>query len=851
MIARYLLAICFATCLMTPLAGQDYVRMMDDPQANFYDIQEAFHQYWKGKSPEKGLGYKQFRRFEAFMVPRVYPSGQFPRQDIAFRTFREFMRPFRNRSAQNRQANWTQYMYHDTLDYTHFSAIPGHGRVSCLEVSPKDSNTIFIGTPSGGLWVTRNGGGSWSPLTDDLPVLGVSDIAIHPDNDSIMYIGTGDNAFIYTYSIGVLKSTDGGNSWNTTGLVHQVNQTRQIRRLLMHPHHPDTLWAATTVGIFRTDDGGANWAQVSTVSARDLEFKPGNPSIVYATSSGGFYRSLDGGASFQASGLPENSAISRMEMAVTPADSQMVYVIAADASNGGMYDLYRSTDAGATFAPAGVTTNVLSFWPSGTAGGQAWYDMDIAVDPTDANLVYTAGTNIWKSTDGGVSFAPTSNWNAPGTSAYVHADVHKLEFDRGRLFTSCDGGIFRSNDGGNTWTDLSSNLTIYQIYAMSQSPHDDHEVIAGMQDVGSSIYRGTNWTTITWGDGFESYFDRNFPLRLYTSAHLGQYFRSSFGINGFSMYTPPTGETAPFASVLEQDPSNPNTFYVGFQNVWRSTTATSTWQQVSNFGNSSTLQRLRVAPSNPDAIYTTSNFVAYRTLDGGTTWANISAGLPTNVAAFSGLHVDPQDHLRIWVTFSGYSAAKKVYHSTDGGTTWQNISQNLPNLPANCVVTEGSLLNGLYVGMDVGVYYTNDTIAGWVPFLAGLPNVIVNDLDVVPSLNSIRAATFGRGVWESFLFSDPAPVGVQAPEPGADALLLYPNPARERIVVDHHRVSDLLPVRLEVFAADGRMVRSQNLTQLGQPRHFVYTYDLPAGVYTVSVLDAAGKRVTGRFWRGK
>ncbi|HRD40498.1 MAG TPA: glycosyl hydrolase, partial [Bacteroidia bacterium] len=202
------------------------------------------------------------------------------------------------------------------------------GRLNFITIHPAGSNTLFVGAPAGGLWKSTNGGTSWTTNTDFLTVTGCSDLAIDPSNPDIMYLATGDGDAGDTYSTGILKSTDGGNTWVATGLAWTVNQGRVIRRLIINPTNPQILIAATNVGIYRTTNAGTTWTQVFTTSTHDLEFKPGNPNTVYA--GGATFRiSNDGGATWATvnAGLP-TTGVNRMAVAVTPNDPNYVYVLA-------------------------------------------------------------------------------------------------------------------------------------------------------------------------------------------------------------------------------------------------------------------------------------------------------------------------------------------------------------------------------------------------------------------------------------------------------------------------------------------------------------------------------------------
>lgn len=777
-----------------------------DSSSNFSELQEQFNNYWEDRTIQKGLGHKQFARWMDEKEMRVYPSGQLPKASIAWDETVKFKENYPNLNLKS-NSNWTQIMIQDTLSFTAFSGIPGHGRVTSVEVSPVDTNVIFIGTPSGGLWKTINGGNSWEPLTDDLPAIGVSDIAIDPTNPQVMYIATGDNNFINTYSIGVLKSLDGGDTWNTTGLSSFVSQTINIRRMLIHPTNPNTLWVATTTELLRTDDGGDNWYTVMNGAMRDVELDPNDPMIMYAATNGGFYKSIDGGQNFNPSGLLENSGIIRMELAISRTNPNRIYVIAADANTSGLYALYRSDDAGNSFVQTANTTNILGYFLSGGTGGQAWFDLDIAVDPNDQDIIYTAGIFIWKSTDAGDSFTPKTVWSNPTSNTYVHGDVHRLKFYGDKLITTCDGGIFTSHNFSHTWKNISGDLTISQIYDFSQSPFDENQMLAGMQDVGSSFYDGQKWTTVTWGDGFACFFDDQNPDKMYTSAHQAQLFRTHSGIDNFFGFNPPINESSAFRTVFEQAPSNSNTFFVGYQDVWRSTNTTSNWTRISNFGNSFPIRRIKVGKYNPDILYTTTNFYVYRSFNGGGTWTQVNQGLPTGVAALSSLEIHPTDSLQAWVGFSGYANGQKVYHTDDGGFTWTNISSNLPNLPINCILSEGGSMNGVYVGTDVGVYYKDDTMANWQQFMTGLPNVIVNDLLIVEASQKIRAATYGRGVWESNTFTDEILSQLELSSTNESHLRVYPNPVNDFVNVAFTPPDDFQLKEVQLIDVTGRIIQ--------------------------------------------
>jgi len=247
------LIICFIANI---IVAQEWVVKWEDPKENFYEIRKTFNDYWQGKNIVRSSGWKQFKRWENFMEPRVYPSGKLVNPDIVSLEYKKYINQISKSGFKKSNANWIA-KGPQTWNTTSYN--PGNGRVNCITVAPNDSNIIFLGAPSGGLWKSIDGGQTWFTTTDSLTVLGVSAIAIHPSNPDLIYIATGDGDAGDTYSVGVLYSLDGGYSWNSTGLNWQITQTRRISKILIHPYDPTIILATTNNGIYKSIDSGINW----------------------------------------------------------------------------------------------------------------------------------------------------------------------------------------------------------------------------------------------------------------------------------------------------------------------------------------------------------------------------------------------------------------------------------------------------------------------------------------------------------------------------------------------------------------------------------------------------------------
>jgi len=742
-----------------PLSAQQWVELMQDPSVNFYTVQQAFEQTWGNQPYTRGKGWKQYKRWEYFMEDRSFPHGKRPRPAQAWEAYQKFKALYDHvPTAASRAANWVPLGPGSWTGTGGWN--PGNGRINCVAQDPNNASTIYAGAPSGGLWKSSNSGANWVCLTDNLPVLGVSAILIDPNNSNTIYIGTGDANGSDTYSIGVLKSTNAGATWNNTGLTWTTGNGRLIRHMIMHPTNNQIILAATNDGVYRTIDGGLTWLQTQTGSMRDIEYKPGNPNIVYACSDQ-FYKSTNAGLSFTliTTGLPAASAVNRASIAVTPADSNYVYLLYGDETDSGFFGLYRSTNSGSSFSLRSNTPNIFTYSETGTGiGGQSWYDMALAASPTNAEEVYSGGINVWKSNDGGSNWNILTHWVYPATLGYVHADIHTLDFFGANLYCGSDGGLFRSVNAGAAWSDISTGMEIMQFYRFGVSAQNAYQMIGGAQDNGTNYLNAGTWEHVLGADGMEAAIDYSNSQIMYGETQSGGLNRSTDGGQSWSGIEPTNAGNADWVMPYIIDPNTPATLYAGYEEVWKSTNRGNNWTQISTFGTGNSLAYIAAAKSNSNYIYAGRSSILYKTTNGGAAWTTIT---PPVTAAIKYIVVHPSNEQRIWVCLSGYNAGEKVYYSPDAGASWQNLSGNLPNLPVNCIEYQAGSADGLYVGTDIGIYYKDSTLANWQAYMTGLPNVIVYEMEIHYGVGKLRAATFGRGVWESDLFS-PSPFAPNA-----------------------------------------------------------------------------------------
>jgi PKD repeat protein len=720
--------------------SQDWVSKMQDPNTNYFEVRDAFQEYYDnyvqtyrqqhGVEPARVPGHKQFRRWEWFVKPRVNTDGSRFNPAKVFMEAQQYKQQFSTANA----GNWSLIGP---------SVVPsnggGAGRLNVVRFHPTNPNIIFVCSPGGGLWKSTDGGATWASNTDNLAaVIGCTDLAIDPNNPDIMYLATGDGFGASTYTVGILKTTDGGATWNTTGLSYSNAAYRQISRILIDPTNTSTILAAASNGIYRSTDAGATWNNVQTGGFKDMEFKPGDPNTIYA-SGVEFYRSTNNGQSWTkvTSGLPIASNVSRIATAVTPANPAVVYlIIGLPAPNYGTEGFYRSTNSGVSFTKQSTPA----------LGNQQWYDLALNASTSNADEVIVGGQlDFRRSTNAGVS------WSQNGGN--THVDYHDVVYTGNtEYYMTNDGGIYRTTNSGGSWTNLSDGLEIAQIYGFGQSSTVPDLLITGWQDNGTNRASGNGWQHVYGGDGMLCFIDRTNNNNMWASTQYGGFVRSTNSGGTWSNATTGITETAsaPWVTSWMQDPVNASTLYAGFINVWKSTNGAQSWTKISSFQTTGTVITLGISPANNQVIWASKPDGLYRTTNGGGSWTKMT-GIPSGT--ITGIACSDTDANKAWITYSGFSNTNKVFMTNDQGATWINISASIPNVPVNCIVYQNNSNDGIYIGTDLGVFYKDNSLNVWEPFWSGLPNVVVTQLSIFYAGGKIRASTYGRGMWESDLWS--------------------------------------------------------------------------------------------------
>ena len=699
----------------------------------------AFNTYWLTRDKNaKGSGYKPFMRSEYYWRNFANESGYIQSSDDFWNAWRQKNQSKSNRTITNRSLPSSDWQPVGPFTHTNTGSwSSGQGRVNIVHVDPSNPSVIYLGAPAGGIWKSINNGSTWIPLTDELPQIGVSGIAVDYSDSNTIYIATGDKDAGDSYCVGVYKSTDGGLTWNPTGTMGGSNPSR-AGDIIIHPTNNQILWCATSNGIYKTTNAGISWTQVQAgdFSQGNIRLKPGDPTKVYASSENSFFRSVDTGSTFTAVTVSTIATTSRIIIDVTPANSNLVYALSVNTSNT-LNGIYKSTNEGVSFSRAFGTPDILE-------SNQAWYDLALAVSPTNADEIYTGCLNVWKSTTGGSTFSKLNSWSNPTGPSYTHADIHYLGFHGNKLFAGTDGGIYVSENNGTNFTDLTAGVQISQFYKIAVAKQTSANMVGGLQDNGGHAYSGSQWKNYYGADGMDTAINPTNPNQYYGFIQNGNslYISNSAGNAISSSVSSPGGANGNWVTPLIAN--NSGELFSGFAGLYKLTGSAWVQQNVDGLGTGN-LDEIAVDPSNDDIMYVANGVKLYKSTNRGVNFTNVFNSVNGNITF---IEVHSTDSNIVYLVTEG--ASGKVLKSTDGGVSFTDFSTGLPFIGKNCIVHQGrNTDNPLYVGTALGVYYRDDTMSSWSPFDTNLPNVSVTDLEINLEDAKLIAATYGRGVWQT------------------------------------------------------------------------------------------------------
>jgi photosystem II stability/assembly factor-like uncharacterized protein len=680
------------------------------------------------------------------------------------------------------------------------------GRVAAVTAVEEDGRlTVFVGSASGGVWKSVNGGTTFKPVFDNQSVQSIGAVATDPANPKIVWAGTGESWVRNSVSIGdgVYKSIDGGENWTNVGL----KDSEHIAKLLVDPRNGNSvlacaighLWSDSTAGgLYKTSDGGKTWNKVlaganPSTGCAMLAASSQEPGTIYAAmwdvrrqawtfrSGGpgsGLFKSTDGGDHWSeitqsnATGLPDKP-YGRIALAVAPSKPQTVYAMIESAKSA----LFRSDDGGRSWTKLDASQNMVL---------RPFYFANLIVDPKNPERVFKVDGPLLLSVNGGRSFSSVAN--------SAHGDFHDVWINPNNpntIFVGDDGGLWRSLDGGTQWEHM-KNLPVSQFYHVSVDGADPYHVYGGLQDnsswVGDSSYPGgvTNarWENMYGGDGFWMWQDPADADYVYAESQggeIGRVNRFTHQVRAIKPYAR-HGEKLRFNwnTPIQVSPTDKNTLYLGAQFLFRSRDKGQSWERISpdltsndpvkqkqeesggvTIDNSAaemntTVYAISESPRNAQTVWVgTDDGNVQLTRDGGKTWTNVAANVKgmDSSPIVSWIEAGHYEDGTAYAAFDRHMSGDMkpyVYKTTDFGRTWQAlVAPDSDVLGYAHVIKEDSVNpNLLFLGTEFGLWVTIDGGRRWAPYKgSSFPAVAVRDLVVHPRTSDLVLATHGRGIW--------------------------------------------------------------------------------------------------------
>lgn len=750
-------------------------------------------------------------------------------------------------------------------------------RINTIAVHPTDQNIILVGFSSGGIYKTRNGGRSWYAVFDRYAANAIGDIAFDPSNPSVLYAGTGDPNISGTPFVGrgLYRSDDEGEHWFPVGL----DKTGIISEIIVDPNDSRTVYVATMGvpyyrdehrGLYRTTNGGTDWNNVLFVGEGrgiiDIVQDPRDSKVLYAaawdrvrnyeesTTTGvgtHIYKSMDGGNTWQniQAGLPDEEH-SRVGLALARSNPDRLYTVYVGEDEE-LQSIFTTENGGADWDE--VPTDQEAGMSSRALGGFGWYFGKIRVNPEDEHDLFLLGVNLWRWNRN------TQKWSRADlpTDDVVHADKHDMVFAApNNILLATDGGLYRSNDQTMSWSDT-ENIPATQFYHVAYNPHQPDLYYGGAQDNGS--VRGNasimaNWVEYFGGDGFRTLFHPTDSAIYYVETQLGGLDVTTDGGKSYSSVQNGIdwSQNVNWDAPVIMSRFNPDVLYFGTDRVYRSTSGPDeSFKPISGsliddqvfLAATSNVTALAESHFGEDTLFAgTGDGNIYRTVDDGSSWENISAGLPDRY--ITSISTSPSIPTRIFVTHSGFKSGEQLSHihlSDDLGNHWQDISGDLPSIPVNDLyVLPANDDKVLFAATDGGVYFSTSSGASWQRLGENLPVVPVFDLEYNPDHNALIAGTFAKSI-QTYDLEQEGLRGdsiVSSNNISLRPLQLWPNPVEETLFVKN---LDRGRVEVIIYNAQGLAVVKKYVSNQG-----IDVQSLPPGLY-VAYAQWGSQLASGKF----
>ncbi|WP_145964661.1 hypothetical protein [Rhizobium phaseoli] len=654
------------------------------------------------------------------------------------------------------------------------SRIAVTGRVTGIAVDELNPATVYLGTALGGVWKSQDDGATWKPMSDVLPTLSVGAIVISPANT--IYVGSGEGNLSLRETIvrgdrvlaghlgqGIFRSTNGGHSWEQLGA--QMFAGASFFGLFTDPVDDKRLYAATSKGLFRTIDRGETWNSIS-------EGLPPHPATSFALGQGktAFVAVADVGI-FKSDnielehpqwtrlfgGLPLSN-LTRISLSVSPSAPKRIVSVIADLHSK-LRGLYVSEDSGEHWTRLAAAPDLLQ--------GQGFFNMMLALNPNDGTEFYYGGvgnreehgSSIYKANlvDGVWKFSPTGGQQ--------HVDFHAIafsHFDLKKVYVGNDGGIWRSDDKGQSWVALNRGVAALQFTRIDQSPISTAILLGGTQDNGTLLYNGTNsWKHADDGDGGYVAIDKSHVNTVYNSYFLHRIARSDRGgvYGSFApKYPTPSLFRSAFIAPFLLDPSDTKKIYLGLDKLYLSSDRGESWHPISDdltynegAGYRSAISALSFSHSGVLFLGTTDGRLwRVDNLDVVPKFFELTKTNPlrSGTQPVFVTSVFAESNFEVLVALDRRDGQRLARYSIDPTTGEEQVTWLDEKLPKGTIYSIDKSADGMvtYLGTETGVYVSSEN--GWKKLSEGLPSIAVFHVQRHPNFPLLRAATHGRGVWE-------------------------------------------------------------------------------------------------------
>lgn len=634
------------------------------------------------------------------------------------------------------------------------------GRVKSIAIHPQTDGTVYIGAAAGGIWKTTDAGDNWTPIFDYENGIGFGSICIDVNNPDIIYAATGEavlNSAAPMYlSAGVFKSTDAGATWFNIGLTNAGS----FSKFYVHPLNSNKLVGGVVGmnnGFYYSTDAGNSWNKSPsfTKNVTDVTINPNDENeYIVGVGGEGIYYTSNSGENWEKrnTGLPDT--IGRVSVQAAPSNSDILYTLFEEGGMGSLGSIYKSTNKGLSWTRTYKG-------PETFFNGQGWYDNYIMVHPTNPDIVFAGGIDVHKTSNGGQTNSSWKNTTNGYTGGDVHVDQHCGAFNPlnlNEIYIGNDGGVFKSKNLGDSYTNLNKGLEITQFYSLDIDQKQVNRTFGGTQDNGT-LSNHTNpdiWGWVNGGDGFRTVLDYQEPNVIYgeVASSVSVFpFRRNISTGDYKMLT--DGIDASDVSGIWDPPliihpTQNIALYHGRNALYYSLSSGNFWEKALP-RQEYKFTAIAVSPKKDELIYAGDLAGGlYVTKDHFQSSKNVSSnGMVARTV--TDIECSSINEETVFTAVSGFGT-DHIFKSTDAGESWRSISKNFPDVPCNSIVMHPENEDWLFAGTDIGVFASFNGGQTWLPFGRKFPRTIVTEMKILnKSLTGnyiLRAATFGRSIWE-------------------------------------------------------------------------------------------------------